>query len=269
MKKITAIIKTSKEDLYDVFLDNELFMTCNIDIVTKHRLKVDRLVDEEEQNVLVEENDLKRAFNDALRHLSYKRRTKAEIQSQLKGFEERIVSATIDRLLDYRLIDDGEYGKDYVISRGSQLKGRRLIERSLVAKGLENEVIAASLKELSEEDELKNAEKIAHSFFMSKQNLPINQIKQKLSQKLIAKGYSWDIIERTIENLVRNEEIQRIIVQQEDIYFQQAKAAAEKLLAKHSRNQPDKFQISYKIKASLYQKGFEENCIKRVIEELL
>lgn len=268
MKEITAIIKTGNEDLYNIFLDNEFFMTCNIEIVKQLKLKVGRLIDEAGLNELVEESNIKKAFNDALHYLSYQRRTKSEVQSHLKGFEESVVERAIEKLLEYSLIDDEGYGKDFVISRGNQLKGRHLIERNLITKGLEKEIIKTSLKELSEEDELRNAEKLAYDFFISKQSLPMNQIKQKLSQKLMAKGYSWDIIKKAIEFLEGNEEVQEIITQQEAIYFQQAMATAEKLFTKYSKKEANKYQLSSKIKASLYQKGFEENCIRRVVEAL-
>lgn len=269
MKEITALIKTSNDELYNIFLNNEFFMVCNIEIIKQLKLKVGKLINEAELNELVEESNIKKAFNEALHYLSYKRRTKSEVKAHLKGFEDKVVDKAIEKLLDYSLIDDEGYGRDFVITKGNQLKGRHLIKRNLMSRGLEKEIIDASLEVLTEEDELRNAEKLSYDFFISKKSLPFNQIKQKLSQKLQSKGYSWDIIKKSIDFLEEKEEIKEITHQQEEIYFQQAMETAEKLYIKYSKKEANKYQLQNKIKTYLYQKGFEESCIRRVIEELL
>jgi|GEM_PF-827268 len=268
MKEITAINKGNSEEHYTIFINNEFFISCSLETIKQLKLKVGKLVDQEALLEIIEENDLKKAFNKALGSLSYKRRTEAELRSQLKDFDEAIIEKTMDKLRSYSFVDDDAYGEDYVVNQANQLKGRFLIERSLAQKGLEQEIIENSLTRLTIEDELANAEELAYDYFHSKKKLPYNQVKQKLSQKLLSKGYSWDIIRQALVFLDNNEELQEEIQQQQGEYLRQALEAAEKLHSKYSKKEINKYQLRAKIQGALYQKGFEEDIIRKAIEAL-
>lgn len=269
MKEITAIDKSNKKEHFDIFIDNELFITCNVEIIKQLKLKVGKLVQQETLQEIIEENNAKNAFNKALHHLSHKRRTEAEVKGYLKDFDDSTIIKTIEKLRSYNFIDDEAYGEDFVVNQGSQLKGRYLIERKLTQKGIQQDIIESSLTMLSPDEELKNAEKLAYDYFKGKKSLPYNQIKQKLSQKLLGKGYNWEIIRKAISYLDENEEIQEMIQQQQEDYLSQALEAAEKLYIKYNKKAITKYQLKGKIQAALYQKGFEDDFIRNAIEKVM
>ncbi len=269
MKEITAISKGSSEEQYNIYIDNSFFISCNIETIKLLGLKTGSVVDELALQELVEESNIKKAFNKSLSYLSYRRRTEAELVKHLKDFDEATIEKALARLRGYSFVDDEAYGEDYVDTQANQRKGRYLIERGLIQKGIQQEIVENSLTRLTEEEELENAKKLSQEFFRSKRKLPYNQLKQKLSQKLLSKGYNWDIIKKSLLYLDENEEVQQEINQQQEEYLKQAIDMAEKLHSKYAKKTPNKYQLKAKIQGGLYQKGFEDDIIRSAIEGVL
>ena len=77
------------------------------------------------------EESLRKAKEAALRYLSFRARTRQEVEGRLreKGFDENTIRSAIERLKELRLIDDAEFAREWIRSR--QRKGpigrRRLL----------------------------------------------------------------------------------------------------------------------------------------------
>ncbi len=269
MKEITAISKGNSDEQYNIYIDNHFFISCSIETIKLLGLKTGSRVDEADLLALIQESNIKKAFSKALSYLSYRRRTETELVQHLKDFDEDTIEKTLEKIKGYSFIDDEAYGEDYVDTQANQLKGRYLIERGLIQKGIQQEIVETALSRLTEEEELENAQRLAYEFFRSKRKLPYNQLKQKLSQKLLSKGYNWDIIKKSLQYLDENQEVQQEIIQQQDEYLQQAIDMAEKLYSKYAKKTPNKYQLKAKIQGGLYQKGFEEDVIRRAVEGVL
>ena len=83
-----------------------------------------------------------------LRLLTVRARTRAELEGQLakRGYSDDISNRVLDRLSEVGLVDDADFAEQWVRSRRANAgKGKRALAAELRNKGVDNEVITATL----------------------------------------------------------------------------------------------------------------------------
>ena len=83
-----------------------------------------------------------------LRLLTAKARTRAELAGQLakRGYPEEVSDRVLDRLMQVGLVDDADFAEQWVRSRRANAgKGRRALIAELRTKGVDNDIIEATL----------------------------------------------------------------------------------------------------------------------------
>lgn len=144
------------------------------------------------------------AFDQAVSYLALRPRTKKELGAYLKKKEytmDEIVVA-MDKLIEYRYVDDQEYAKTYIRVAMEKAHGRNKIDRKLMEKGVERAIIEAAWFELEEEpggriDEKKRALELAVK--MTKQHLGEGKeldekFFAKVGRRLASQGYGADSV---------------------------------------------------------------------------
>ncbi len=190
MKTITDLkpqVKNSKR--VSVFLDGHY--TLGLDLITcmQLRLKVGDTVEESElvKAQILSETNL--AFDIALNKLSKSYKTTKEIIKVLKdkGFVDEIIEKVIEKLVNYKYLDDTEYAKRYVATY-SKSCGKKMLKYKLMQKGISESIIDSVLTDdLScEETAYKIAEKYLKNKELNKQNI------LKCYKYLLSKGFSYD-----------------------------------------------------------------------------
>jgi len=145
----------------------------------------------------------------AYRFLSYRPRSKKEVERKLKEKKisgENIVSI-ISLLEKNHYLNDREFTLNWVKYRmENRPLGRRSLEYELREKGVDSEIIKDSLDEVytGEFDEYEVAVRLAEKKISSlnKRKIEDNVIKRRLFSYLQRKGFSYDTIERVIENIL-------------------------------------------------------------------
>ena len=145
----------------------------------------------------------------AYRFLSYRPRSKKEVERKLKEKKisgENIVSI-ISLLEKNNYLNDREFTLNWVKYRmENRPLGRRSLEYELREKGVDSEIIKDSLDEVytGEFDEYEVAVRLAEKKISSlnKRKIEDNVIKRRLFSYLQRKGFSYDTIERVIENIL-------------------------------------------------------------------
>jgi len=91
----------------------------------------------------------------ALSILLYRMRSEKELYDKLaeKGFSEEECADALEYVKHYGYVNDAEYARQYVYSRGSE-KGRHALKRELHDKGIADELIEEALEELPESSEV-------------------------------------------------------------------------------------------------------------------
>ncbi|MGM0601706.1 MAG: regulatory protein RecX [Bacillota bacterium] len=149
----------------------------------------------------MDSEEIQKAKNKAFHLLTYRERTVKEMKDRLfkKGFNSDVVEQTINYLLKNDLINENRFAEQWIRSRiNNHPRGRRLIYRELLKKGLKRELIDKSLnKYLSAEDETKMAEKLVEKWLRKHKDEEKNSL--KLKNYLSNKGFTYDIINKTTE----------------------------------------------------------------------
>jgi regulatory protein len=86
----------------------------------------------------------------AARFLEVRARSIVEVRRRLvgAGYRADLVDVTIDRLIDYGLLDDDAFGRAWIESRErSRPRGERAIRHELALKGVDREIVERLLEE--------------------------------------------------------------------------------------------------------------------------
>ena len=145
----------------------------------------------------------------AYRFLSYRPRSKKEVERKLK--EKKISGENILNIIS--LLEKNNYLNDRKFTLNwlryrmeNKPLGRRSLEYELREKGVDSEIIKDSLDEVytGEFDEYEVAVRLAEKKISSlnKRKIEDNVIKRRLFSYLQRKGFSYDTIERVIENIL-------------------------------------------------------------------
>ena len=99
--------------------------------------------------VKTNEDDCKEA---ALRLLDYAPRSVADMRQRLKekGYDEEVVEAVIQRLLELRFLDDNQYAKAVIRSCVSRMLGARATRMELKRKNVDSVAISSCVAEAQE-----------------------------------------------------------------------------------------------------------------------
>ena len=183
-------MQSKNKERCNLFVDGEFFAGISLVTLLKSRIKVGDEVDEKSLKDLLEESEKVQAFNKAVDYISKTIKTKRQVKEYLlkKGYDEQIVWYCIDKLKDYKYIDDGEYSKRY-ISTCSKNQGKRLVEYKLMAKGVKKEDIEQAYNEVDVNGN-ENAKNVAEKYLKNKELTKENQA--KVYRYLIGRGFSYD-----------------------------------------------------------------------------
>jgi len=147
-----------------------------------------------------ESGEESKAYNQAIRYLSYRPRSEREVRDYLvkKGLDEETAGQVIGRLQRAGLLNDREFAAGWVANR--QLlrpRSRRRLEQELMAKGVPSEQIGAALAELDPEEELRALMEV----IVKRRRLSQYQEPEKLVGYLARQGYGYDLIRKALERL--------------------------------------------------------------------
>lgn len=145
-------------------------------------------------------------LNRALRFLSFRPRSEKEISDYLKKKKVSIIISqkVISKLKESNFLNDVEFAKWWIEQR-TLIKPRawRIIKFELKNKGISEEIIQNS--ESEETSDSTVAIKLAQKRFLRYKNLPRQEIYQKLGRFLISKGFDYDTVKRSIDEIFSKE----------------------------------------------------------------
>lgn len=143
--------------------------------------------------------ELEHARNLAYRLISYRRRTKYELEQRLeqKGFSKEISGQVLALLVNYGYINDKDYASNWVAQRLAK-RGFRVIKQELLEKGVEVVIIDETLNEIGQEAEYAAAMKLAVKKAESGGG---NCSFIRLAGFLERRGFSYDVIGQVCRNI--------------------------------------------------------------------
>jgi regulatory protein len=203
-KKITQILVQQKRgNRCSIFLDEEFGFGLHQDVVFQFGLKKgDSLTENQIEEILYSE-EKKKAKERALNFLSYRDRSEKEMRTKLNqvGFEDNIIDVVIEDLKRIKLINDEKFALTFARNKLiTRPMGEFLIKQELFQKGISKDLIAQTVEEIYEKKEqLSIALELAYKRKKIVTNLDELKAKKRVSDFLLRRGFSWEIVSQVIE----------------------------------------------------------------------
>lgn len=201
MSTITAIKPQKKKERVNVYLDNKFGFGIDLENFVKLGLKQDQELTEEEVAEIVRKAEFQKVLDRLLRFATLRPRSEKEIKDYFrrKKVHESMHSKLFDRLNHLELIDDEKFAKWWVEQRlAFRPKPKRVIRGELMMKGVSKDIINKVLGE-EDIDEEKMARELVKKKAYKWKNLEEFELKQKMSQYLVQKGFSWEIVKKVVD----------------------------------------------------------------------
>jgi regulatory protein len=202
MKTITAIEpQKAQKGRVNLFLDGSFAFSISIPLATEAGLQEGQKLSPTEIENLRNAETFQRSLASALKFLSPRPRSEAEIRTRLRrhGYDVEIIRQVIAKLKEQKLVDDTVFAQFWRESRENfKPRSRRLIEAELRQKGVDAETIAEVTARF--DDEL-GAYKAAQRKARSLKSLDYPSFRKRLGTFLRQRGFSYELINHTIERV--------------------------------------------------------------------
>ena len=199
MPKITDMqIQKRNKTRANIYIDNEFAFALEMITVMKLGLKIGAEVSTERIAEAVFDSEKSVCFDKAMSYLSRGMKTCKQMREYLagKGYSTEVVNAVVDKLLDYKYVDDEYYARLYV-EQNLATKGERRLKQELQQKGVPQRVIEQCCvveSDLAQD----NAERLADKYMRNKPR-DLKTL-QKLQRYLLSRGYEFDVVNSISRN---------------------------------------------------------------------
>jgi len=197
---ITSIKQQNNKGRVNVYLDDKFGFGIDLDNFVLLHLKVNQELTEKEVNEIVRKAEFQKILDKLLRFAMVRPRSEKEFKDYFwrKKVHESLHEDLLKKLQHFELLDDTKFAKWWVEQRGNfKPKPVRILKIELTQKGIVKEIIETVLGE-TKLDEEKMARDIIERKGYKWKNLPAREARQKMSQYLAGKGFSWDTIEKVV-----------------------------------------------------------------------
>jgi regulatory protein len=211
-RKISSI-KAQRKNLNRVNIYLDGVFAFGLSKITAAWLRTGQNLEDQEISKLLFEDEIEVAYQRALKFLSYKPRSVAEIQDKLKSleFSKNVIEGVSSRLAEKGYVDDQHFAETWVENRNAfRPRGRRMLRLELRNKKVDEEIIDSVLDVTESEDCLAQlaAEKYAKKINTSEKEVFF----RKLISFLGRRGFSYQTVlpivnkiwEANIQNYSKN-----------------------------------------------------------------
>lgn len=201
MPEITGLeVQKNNKERANLYIDEKFYCGVSIELCVKYHLKKGAEINLAELDDLILEDEKQTAFNKAIKYTSSNLKTTSQIKDYLhkKGYNDNTISYVIDKMSEYKYLDDAGYAKAFIHTFSNKYGKMKLIS-ALKSKGISDYVIDDVFAEGVEmEDSILN---VANKYMKNKE---VNsQTLEKLSRFLYSRGYEFDDINKVISDYRR------------------------------------------------------------------
>jgi regulatory protein len=202
--KITKLVQNKNPFLVNVYIDDCFFQSVDKNFVVENAIYKGKEFSKEEIATLFGKGNINKLYNLVVNRIAARPRSIAETKTYLqqKTQDPSEIEQVIDKLIDRHYLSDYDFANWWVDNRNTfRAKSRRELQAELSNKGIAKEIVNQVLSEsFSASDEETNIAELINKKW------PTLKAKDKAKDKLIAylqrKGYSWDLINKSISELI-------------------------------------------------------------------
>ncbi len=200
MDVITAIRRERGKFLVTVNGDEKVVVPAPL--FRERPLSEGETIDLEEYDHWLMVRQYRAALDRAVAFLASRARSRREVEARLLqvGYRPCTVEMVLYKLERERLLDDGDFARQWVEARAGRKLGRNRIARELRDKGVSAEEAEAALTGLDEADQLDSAVQLAEkSLRRAKPGEPPAKTAQRVIAMLLRRGYGYDLARQALE----------------------------------------------------------------------
>lgn len=264
LKKLKRLYKVTFDDFFefDELENTDEIYVCE-DTIVRFMLSKDKSFELDELEELVRFDQFAQGKSLAVYFISFKSRTSGEVRKYLTEHEisSEQIEAVLSNLTEIGLLNDYSYAESFIRGKiNLASSGPYQIKQKLYQKGIPDDVIAEQLDEFyDEEAQIDVAFKMAEKLVRQKSyKYTLSQLKQKIIQNLMAKGFSYSIADIVLADLEleADEENEAELLADE----------LEKTARKYARSY-DGYELKNRITQALARKGFDFSDIRNAIDD--
>lgn len=261
MRKITKIeVQKNNASRFNIYIDDSFELGISDDTLVKLNLKKGDDVTPEFLTQIKQQEFQQQAIQQALNHLSYRKRSTREVYNHLakQDFPENVINHAIEYCKMQNLIDH----KDYVESLKNTMirttdKGPEVFRQKLMEAGIEDSLIQQVVAQYEVEQPFDKIVKVGNKIKEKKQG-PSKKRQQYVQQSLMQKGYTLETIKDVLETLDFSEDPEMM----DNLLQRDLEKVYNKYVKKY-----DGYQLKMKTTEALMRKGYAYDAIKLKLEE--
>lgn len=251
------IIKYTKKgsNKYELTLKDNTKLTLYTDLILKYNLLIIKKIDDNILKEIYNDNLKLDCYYKTIKYLKNQKCTK-DIKNYLKDYPSNITNYVISRLTKEGYLNDNNYIKSYINTKLLLSNdGYYKIYYALKNKELDETIIKNYLNDIEDNIWLDKINKIVNTKLKSNTKYSNNLLISKIKTYLKTLGYQDYLINIALDsiNLDTSKEDEKL----EKDYL--------KLFNKY-KNKYEKNKLNYILIGKLYQKGYDLDKVKRVVE---
>lgn len=277
-KNIITKIELQKrtKDRVNIYINEEFSFACSAELIYTHGLSKGKNVDISYLKEIIYQDNCIKCKNYALKIIEKTYKTEKQMFDKLfqKEYDEKIINKTIEFLKEYKFIDDEKFTETYIKDK-LKSQGKNRIKYALINKGIKDELVKRKLSYVDEDTEQSVAARLAEKKYkiLIKNELDIRKIYKKLGDYLIRNGYNSDIVQSTVDNLLKEDEnsLNRIKPDAESVDKDISKLyeLAEKRYNIIMKSESDSKKVYKKLSDYLLRRGYKWDDIKSVLNSII
>lgn len=204
--EITSI-KKYKGSSYEVTVDDERKIYLHIDIIHDFHINIGSELDDEQLEEIIYSSNRRKAYQYSLYLLDYRDYSYRELFKKLLGIykNEDLCFEVMDKLVKGGMINDRRYAENLARKYIEVKKfGINRAKREMYNKGIMGEVAETALEPYSEYAEENISELLEKKYSRYLTEPDDRKNIEKVKNSLVRLGYSFDDINKTIDNYFEN-----------------------------------------------------------------
>jgi regulatory protein len=197
---ITSIKQQKNKNRVNVYLDDTFGFGIDLDNFALLNLRINQEYTQEEIEIIIKKAEFQKTYDKLLRFAMVRPRSEKEITDYFrrKKIHESMHEEMLKKLKHLDLINDLTFAKWWIDQRIEfKSKSKRIIIQELRMKGISQNDIDDAFGETVIDEEKMVKDLIERRAYKWK-GLDPRVARQKMSQYLAGKGFSWDVIEKVI-----------------------------------------------------------------------
>ena len=193
-----------------LYIDNKFALGLSVETVYDFGLRKNDIITEEQIEDIKRKENQKNTLSYAINLITKHSYSTFDLKRKMlqKGYENHQIEKTVEYLQTYGYLDDMQYAQNYIKDKTRfNNYGSIRLKNELLNKGIDKKIVEDALEQFFDNDSIKYDEyTAAKELAIKKMNSYEKDDKaakyRKLSGFLIRKGYSYDIVNQVVSELL-------------------------------------------------------------------